>query len=436
MRDLECAGDNAAAPAPPSAQGDVARGALQPADADLRVHRFLLRPAALPAHQPAAGVAAHRGRGPQDDRPLHAHRRRLHLEVPVVAAARPLCAALAGTPARLDARDAGRAARVHRIARLAPSKIDIWTIAYSSVAVAFFSASYDIAADAYRRELLPEAELGLGNSFYVNAYRISSLVPGSLALILADRMPWSSVFLITALFMLPGLVMTLVVDEPQRSAHAPRTLLRGRGPAVPRILQALGLAAGAAGPARSSSSTSWATAWPPRSPRRSTSTWASPRPDRHRGQERRPVGERHRRHAGRAVDGEDRHQPRAVAVRRRADGLDPGLRLAGVARAAGHRRAGRGDCRSRRWAWASAPSPTSRSSPGRPIPATRRRSSHCSPACRRSRARSSTPRRAGSWTQTGWFNFFLLCTLLAVPGMALLLRVAPWHDRAKEGARP
>ena len=35
-----------------------------------------------------------------------------------------------------------------------------------------------------------------------------------------------------------------------------------------------------------------------------------------------------------------------------------------------------------------------------------------------------------------WFVFFLLCTLLALPGMALLLRVAPWHDRAKERARP
>jgi PAT family beta-lactamase induction signal transducer AmpG len=32
--------------------------------------------------------------------------------------------------------------------------------------------------------------------------------------------------------------------------------------------------------------------------------------------------------------------------------------------------------------------------------------------------------------QTGWFNFFLICTLLALPGMALLLRVAPWHERA------
>jgi len=39
--------------------------------------------------------------------------------------------------------------------------------------------------------------------------------------------------------------------------------------------------------------------------------------------------------------------------------------------------------------------------------------------------------------QTGWFNFFLLCTLLALPGMALLLRVAPWNEpERQEGARP
>ena len=29
--------------------------------------------------------------------------------------------------------------------------------------------------------------------------------------------------------------------------------------------------------------------------------------------------------------------------------------------------------------------------------------------------------------QTGWLDFFLLCTALALPGMALLLRVAPWN---------
>jgi MFS transporter, PAT family, beta-lactamase induction signal transducer AmpG len=106
---------------------------------------------------------------------------------------------------------------------LAP-QTEIWTIAYLAAVVAFFSASLDIAMDAYRREILPDAELGLGNSFYVNAYRISSLVPGSLALILADRMPWSSVFIITALFLLPGLVMTLVVREPAATSAAPKSL--------------------------------------------------------------------------------------------------------------------------------------------------------------------------------------------------------------------
>ena len=101
---------------------------------------------------------------------------------------------------------------------------DIWTIAYVAAAVAFFSATLDIAIDAFRRELLPEVELGLGNSIHVNAYRISSLIPGSLSLILADRMPWPSVFVVTALFMLPGLAMTLVVREPSATATAPKTL--------------------------------------------------------------------------------------------------------------------------------------------------------------------------------------------------------------------
>lgn len=100
---------------------------------------------------------------------------------------------------------------------------DLWTIAYFAAVVAFFSASLDVAVDAFRREILPDQELGLGNSIHVNAYRIASLIPGSLSLILADRLPWPTVFTITALFLLPGLAMTLVVREPDR-ARPPRTL--------------------------------------------------------------------------------------------------------------------------------------------------------------------------------------------------------------------
>ena len=103
-------------------------------------------------------------------------------------------------------------------------KADILAIVVLSTVVAFFSASQDIVLDAFRREILPDAELGLGTSIHVNAYRISSLVPGALALILADRMPWSSVYLITALFMLPGIAMTLAVREPALVRGRPRTL--------------------------------------------------------------------------------------------------------------------------------------------------------------------------------------------------------------------
>jgi PAT family beta-lactamase induction signal transducer AmpG len=102
-------------------------------------------------------------------------------------------------------------------------KLDIKTIAVISTMIAFFSASQDIVIDAFRREILSDHELGLGNSIHVNAYRIAGLVPGSLGLILADHLPWSSVFWIVALFMLPGIIMTLVIKESNTIA-APKTL--------------------------------------------------------------------------------------------------------------------------------------------------------------------------------------------------------------------
>ncbi len=100
---------------------------------------------------------------------------------------------------------------------------DLQTIALFATLLAFLSATQDIALDAYRRELLSDTELGLGNSVHVNAYRIAGLVPGSLSLILADHLPWNMVFMVTALFMLPGVAMSLLVSEPHRAAP-PKTL--------------------------------------------------------------------------------------------------------------------------------------------------------------------------------------------------------------------
>jgi PAT family beta-lactamase induction signal transducer AmpG len=55
-------------------------------------------------------------------------------------------------------------------------------IAAAATLVAFFSATQDIVLDAYRREILADTELGLGNSIHVNAYRIAGFIPGSLSL--------------------------------------------------------------------------------------------------------------------------------------------------------------------------------------------------------------------------------------------------------------
>jgi len=84
-------------------------------------------------------------------------------------------------------------------------------------AVVLFSASQDIVLDAYRREILRDNELGMGNAIHVQAYRISGLVPGALSLVLADILPWSSVFWITAGFMSTGIMLSLVVSESDAS---------------------------------------------------------------------------------------------------------------------------------------------------------------------------------------------------------------------------
>ena len=100
----------------------------------------------------------------------------------------------------------------------------LWPIAWLCLGIATLSATQDIVLDAYRRQILPDNELGLGNSIHVNAYRIAGLVPGSLSLILADSMAWDRVFLITAAFMLVGIIMSLSITEPPAVSNSPRSL--------------------------------------------------------------------------------------------------------------------------------------------------------------------------------------------------------------------
>ena len=102
--------------------------------------------------------------------------------------------------------------------------IHLWYIAWLCLGIAFLSATQDIVLDAYRRQILPDQELGLGNSIHVNAYRVAGLVPGSLSFILSDFLPWNIVFVVTSAFVLVGIILTLSVSEPTSNHNQPATL--------------------------------------------------------------------------------------------------------------------------------------------------------------------------------------------------------------------
>lgn len=101
---------------------------------------------------------------------------------------------------------------------------DPWMVAFVAFLVTFFSASQDIVVDAYRREDLADEELGLGSSLYINGYRVGMLLASGGGLILADHIPFSLVYVIMAACMLPGILTTFLAREPALVAGTPQTI--------------------------------------------------------------------------------------------------------------------------------------------------------------------------------------------------------------------
>ena len=106
---------------------------------------------------------------------------------------------------------------------LNPQMNMVW-IAYVATILAFFSASQDIVLDAYRRELLKDRELGLGNSMYMNGYRGAGFIPGGLGLILSDYTSWPVVHFSIGLFMLIGITKTCLIKEVGLKEKKPGSL--------------------------------------------------------------------------------------------------------------------------------------------------------------------------------------------------------------------
>ncbi len=109
------------------------------------------------------------------------------------------------------------------IAATDPSKSPI-LLTFAAFLVTFFSASQDIVVDAYRREDLPDRELGLGSSLYINGYRVGMLLASGGGLIMSDHISFQVVYAIMAACMLPGIITTLLTPEPGMAEGRPETI--------------------------------------------------------------------------------------------------------------------------------------------------------------------------------------------------------------------
>lgn len=109
------------------------------------------------------------------------------------------------------------------MAFLHPEKTPLF-LAIMALLVAFFSSTQDTAFDAYRTEILPDQEKGLGTSVYIIAYRVAMMVSGALALILAAKIGWRAMYLIMAGCFIGLMFVTKLAPNPVETIHQPNTL--------------------------------------------------------------------------------------------------------------------------------------------------------------------------------------------------------------------
>jgi MFS transporter, PAT family, beta-lactamase induction signal transducer AmpG len=101
---------------------------------------------------------------------------------------------------------------------------NLWGVVIAGFMVTLFSATQDIVVDAYRRESLADDEQGLAASFYTYGYRLGMLLASAGGLILADIIGFAGVYLVMAAVMAACVIVTLLAPEPAPGAGRPRSL--------------------------------------------------------------------------------------------------------------------------------------------------------------------------------------------------------------------
>jgi MFS transporter, PAT family, beta-lactamase induction signal transducer AmpG len=96
---------------------------------------------------------------------------------------------------------------------------DLSATVVAAILLGFAGATYDIIIDAYRIELLEPRQLGVGAGMSQYGWRIGASAAGGLALVLAQRFGWEIAYIACAAFALPAMLTALIMGEPTR--HKP-----------------------------------------------------------------------------------------------------------------------------------------------------------------------------------------------------------------------
>lgn len=99
---------------------------------------------------------------------------------------------------------------------LVDPKASLQATVVAAVLVGVAGATFDIVIDAYRIETLRPAQLGIGSGMSQYGWRIGSAAAGGLALYLAARYGWVAAYVACAAFALPAMLTALWAGEPAR----------------------------------------------------------------------------------------------------------------------------------------------------------------------------------------------------------------------------
>ncbi|WP_267433350.1 MFS transporter [Sphingomonas sp. GM_Shp_1] len=102
---------------------------------------------------------------------------------------------------------------------LTDPRVSLAQTAMAAIALGVAGATFDIVIDAYRIELLEPRQLGVGAGMGQYGWRIGSALVASLSLVVATRAGWSVAYLVSCAFALPAVLTALLMGEPARHSE-------------------------------------------------------------------------------------------------------------------------------------------------------------------------------------------------------------------------